>query len=219
MSVLESKTDLHEAGDVADELDGDIADDTPATPDMPDDGDTAREESVQDPVVGKRPRLTGVLRYWRAVAICLALAASAATAAWLFFGQYRTDQLTASATADVVSAATKGSVALLSYAPDTVDADLAAAQSNLTGEFLTYYGEFAKQIVAPATKQRGVQTTATVVRAAPAEVNPDEAKVLVFLNQITISRDSPDPVQAASSVMVGLAKVDGRWLISSFDPI
>ncbi len=115
----------------------------------------------------RRHRAGGLLAHWRALAICLALVASAATASWLYFGQYRTDQLTAAATSDVVDAATKGSVALLSYAPDTVDADLAAAQSNLTGEFLTYYGEFAKQIVAPATKQRDVRTTATVVRAAP----------------------------------------------------
>ncbi|GAB7070502.1 twin-arginine translocation pathway signal [Mycobacterium hodleri] len=214
MSVLESKTDLPDV----DELD----DDTP-------DGDaveaeSAAEESTQEgsdeeSSERRRHRAGGLLAHWRALAICLALVASAATASWLYFGQYRTDQLTAAATSDVVDAATKGSVALLSYAPDTVDADLAAAQSNLTGEFLTYYGEFAKQIVAPATKQRDVRTTATVVRAAPAEVNPNDAKVLVFLNQVTVSRDSPDPVQAASSVLVGLVKVDGRWLISSFDPI
>jgi Mce-associated membrane protein len=209
MSVLESKTDLPDA---------DALDD-----DMPD-GDTvevesAQEESTQETAVRQRHWAGALLAHWRALAICLALAASAATAAWLYFGQYRIDQLTASATTNVVGAASEGSVALLSYAPDTVDADLAAAQSNLTGEFATYYGEFAKQIVAPATKQRDVRTTATVVRAAPAEVNLDNAKVLVFLNQVTVSRDSPDPVQAASSVMVGLVKVDGRWLISSFDPI
>lgn len=182
--------------------------------------DADSDESEAAPAAASAQRVTRrAIAHWRALAICVALVASAATAGWLYFGQYRTDRLTVSATADVVGAATQGSVALLSYAPDTVDRDLAAAQSNLTGEFLTYYGEFAKQIVAPATKQRGVQTTATVVRAAAAEVNPNDAKVLVFLNQITISRDSPDPVQAASSVMVGLAKVDGRWLISSFDPI
>lgn len=213
MSVLESKTDLRDA----DELDDDTPDGAVEVESV--EAESAQEESLEPAAERQRHWLRGVLAHWRALAICLALVASAATAAWLYFGQYRTDQLTAEASTDVVGAATRGSVALLSYAPDTVDADLAAAQSNLTGEFLTYYGEFAKQIVAPATKQRDVRTTATVVRAAPAEVNPDNAKVLVFLNQVTVSRDNPDPVQAASSVMVGLVKVDGRWLISSFDPI
>ena len=207
MTVLESKTD---------EIDAQAEADAEATADSGADPEDSDEPA---PVAATPPGIRRVRVHWRALAICVALVASAATAGWLYFGQYRTDQLTASSATDVVAAATQGSVALLSYAPDTVDRDLAAAQSNLTGEFLTYYGEFAKQIVAPATKQRGVQTTATVVRAAPAEVNPHDAKVLVFLNQVTISRDSPDPVQAASSVMVGLSKVDGRWLISSFDPI
>ncbi|KAA0096927.1 twin-arginine translocation pathway signal [Mycolicibacterium sp. P1-18] len=213
MTVLVSKTD---------EIDAEADTEAEADVEVTADSGAGAEDSDQSEAVppAATPRGIGRVRlHWRAVAICAALVASAATAGWLYFGQYRTDQLTASATTDVVGAATQGSVALLSYAPGTVDRDLAAAQSNLTGEFLTYYGEFAKQIVAPATKQRGVQTTATVVRAAPAEVNPNDAKVLVFLNQITISRDNPDPVQAASSVMVGLAKVDGRWLISSFDPI
>jgi Mce-associated membrane protein len=213
MTVLESKT-----GEIDAEADSEADADVNATADSGAGLEGSDESEAAPPAVTQRG-IRRVRLHWRALALCVALAASAATAGWLYFGQYRTDQLTASATADVVGAATQGSVALLSYAPDTVDHDLAAAQSNLTGEFLTYYGEFAKQIVAPATKQRGVQTTATVVRAAPAEVNPDDAKVLVFLNQITVSRDSPDPVQAASSVMVGLAKVDGRWLISSFDPI
>jgi Mce-associated membrane protein len=41
----------------------------------------------------------------------------------------------------------------------------------------------------------------------------------VFLNQNTTSRDNPAPVQTASSVKVGLTKVDGSWRISSFDPV
>jgi len=41
----------------------------------------------------------------------------------------------------------------------------------------------------------------------------------VFVNQTTTSRERPDASQSASSVMVSLTKVDGRWLISAFDPI
>jgi len=42
--------------------------------------------------------------------------------------------------------------------------------------------------------------------------------VPIFLDQTT-SRDNPDPVETASSVMVGLTKVGPRWLIPSFDPL
>ena len=110
-------------------------------------------------------------------------------------------------------------MSLLSYAPDSLDRDLAAAKSHLTGDFLTYYSKFTDQIVAPAAKQKTVKTTASVVRAAVSELHPDSAKVVVFLNQTTTSKDRPDPTHTASSVVVSLTKVNGTWLISAFDPV
>jgi Mce-associated membrane protein len=165
--------------------------------------------------------LRRLMSHWRLLAVGGLVLVLAATTATLYFGQYRVDRQTAgaAATASVISAASQGSVKLLSYAPDSVDGDLAGARSYLTGNFLTYYSDFAAQFVGPAAKDRDVHATATVVRAAAAELHADKAEVLVFLNQATTSRDNPEPVQTATSVMVGLTKVDGRWLISSFDPV
>ena len=50
-------------------------------------------------------------------------------------------------------------------------------------------------------------------------MHPDQAKVLVFVNQTTTSSDRAEPTQAASSVIVTLNHVDGKWLISAFDPV
>lgn len=119
----------------------------------------------------------------------------------------------------VSDAARDGTVALLSYAPDSLDKDLANAKSHLTGEFLKYYSQFTDQIVAPAAKQKGVKTEATVARAAVSELHADDAVVLVFVNQVTTSKDRPDPALATSSVVVKLTKTDGRWLISEFNPV
>ncbi|WP_224770411.1 hypothetical protein [Mycobacterium simulans] len=66
---------------------------------------------------------------------------------------------------------------------------------------------------------KGVKSSASVGRAAITELHPDTAKVLVFLNQVTVSQDRPDPVQAATSGVARLTKVDGSWLISVVDPI
>jgi Mce-associated membrane protein len=41
---------------------------------------------------------------------------------------------------------------------------------------------------------------------------------LVFVNQTSIV-GTDAPTDTASSVRVGLDKVDGQWLISSFEPI
>ena len=50
-------------------------------------------------------------------------------------------------------------------------------------------------------------------------MHPDSANVLLFVNQGTTSKENPDGSFVASSVKVGLKKVDGHWLISTFDPV
>jgi Mce-associated membrane protein len=119
----------------------------------------------------------------------------------------------------VVDAARDGTVALLSYKPDTLNQDFAAARSHLAGDFLTYYDQFTKQVVTPAAQSKGVMTTAQVVGAAVSELHPDSAVVLVFVNQATASKERPDPSMASSSVKVSLNKVHGQWLITKFDPL
>ena len=110
-------------------------------------------------------------------------------------------------------------MALLSYKPDTLDKDVAAAKSHLSGDFLNSYDEFTKQILSPAAKEKAVATTAQVVGAAATDVRPDSAVVLVFVNQVSTSRERPDPAMSSSSVLVSLTKADGGWLITKFDPL
>lgn len=155
-----------------------------------------------------------------AIMLAIVLVASVATAATVYFAAYRPDQQTgAAATEEARAAAVDGAVAVLTYGPDTLDRDLAAAQSHLTGNFLTYYTKFAQDVVAPAAKDKAVKTNAVVVRSAVSEMHPDNAKVLLFINQTTVSNDKPDPTMASSSVLATMSKVDGNWLISAFDPV
>lgn len=150
----------------------------------------------------------------------LLVAASVGLAAGLIYFQYRPDQATDAAAADsAIAAATDGAVAVLSYSPDTLDRDFASAKSHLTGGFLAYYSQFTQEFVAPAAKQKSVKTTAAVLRAAVAELHPDSAVVLLFVNQSMTSKGQPQPTSTASSVLVKLTKSGGTWLISSFDPV
>jgi Mce-associated membrane protein len=154
------------------------------------------------------------------ILLAAALVASAGLAGWLFFFQYRPDKETDSAAAKIsLEAAKNGTVALLSYSPESLDKDFASAKTHLTGDFLSYYTQFTEQIVTPAAKQKSVKTTASVVRAAVSEIHPDSAVVLVFVNQTTTSKENPDGAFAASSVKVGMNKIDDAWLISTFDPV
>jgi Mce-associated membrane protein len=134
--------------------------------------------------------------------------------------QYRPDQETNPAAATVaLDAAKTGTIALLSYSPESLEKDFAAAKSHLTGDFLSYYTQFTEQIVTPAAKQKSVKTSASVVQAAVSELQPNSAEVLVFINQTTVSKENPDGSFAASAVKVGMRKINDTWLISAFDPV
>jgi Mce-associated membrane protein len=197
--------EITESGEVAEDSSDEIVDDS-------DEKATARAGRA-----GTRGRLGAILGV---VLVAAALVVSAGVAGWLYFYQYRVDQQTNAAAANVaLEAAKSGTVALLSYSPDTLENDFTAAKSNLTGDFLSYYTQFTEQIVTPAAKEKQVKTVAAVIRAAVSEIQPDSATVLLFINQTTTSKENPDGAFAASSVKVGLKKIDDRWLINTFDPV
>jgi Mce-associated membrane protein len=198
-------------------VDGPIVDDQAATAAIEAEGTT-----VEAPKDLRGPH--GVSRWIRRslakTGIVLLAIASIALATWLYVVQYRADQQAGPAAQKAaLTAATEGSVALLSYSPDSIDRDLAAAKSHLTGEFLTYYSHFTEEIVKPASQKKSIKTTASVAMAAVSEMRSDSAVVLLFIDQTSMSSDRSEPSQVASSVLVTLTNVNGNWLIAKFEPV
>ncbi len=154
------------------------------------------------------------------LALILSLLAAGGLAGWVYFSQYRPDtQTDAAVEQSAVNAARAGTIALLSYKPDTLNQDFEAAKSHLSGDFRNYYDQFTKQVITPAAQSKGVTTTAQVVGAAATELHRNSAVVLIFVNQMTTSKERPDPSMASSSVLVSVAKQQGDWLITKFDPV
>jgi Mce-associated membrane protein len=117
-----------------------------------------------------------------------------------------------------MQAATEGTIALLSYKPDTVQHDLDAARGRLTGAFLDAYTQLTHDVVIPGAKQKQISAVATVPGAASVSVTADHAVILLFVSQtVVVGQDAP--TSTASNVRVTLDKRDGRWLISRFDPV
>jgi Mce-associated membrane protein len=186
-----------------------------------DPGAAETEDSLARTKRGRRGR-PRMLRNVKVVPVILVLLLliSGGAATWLYVKQYRPNQQTGPDVARaVVSAASDGTVALLSYSPESLDKDFATAKSHLAGDFLSYYNQFTEQIVAPAAKQKSLKTTAHVMGAAVSELHPDAAVVLVFVDQSTTSKDRPDPSMSASSVLVSMTRVNSNWLITKFDPV
>ncbi len=117
-----------------------------------------------------------------------------------------------------VQAATDSTIKMLSYRPDSVDADLASARDRLTGSFRDAYIQLTHDVVIPGSKKKQISAVATVPAAASVSASTNHAVVLVFVNQTIIVGNDP-PSSTASSVRVVLDKVNNRWLISDFTPV
>ncbi|RAU92797.1 hypothetical protein DQP58_17790 [Mycobacterium colombiense] len=117
-----------------------------------------------------------------------------------------------------VQAAREDAIALLSYHADTVDKDLAAARERLTGEFKDAYGELTRQVVVPGAKEKHISSVAKVNAAASVSASETHAVALVYVDQtVTIGAGAPTDTQPV--VRMTLDKVNGRWLVSRFDPV
>ncbi|MBX7433440.1 hypothetical protein JDV09_15165 [Mycobacterium sp. Y57] len=147
-------------------------------------------------------------------ALALVLALGAGFLKWRD-NTVRDSELAAAAS---VQAAKDSTIALLSYEPGTVEQQLGAARDLLTGEFRDDYTSLTTDVVIPGAKEKQISAVASVPAAASVSADPDHAVVLLFVNQtVTVGGDAP--TDTASSVRVTLDKVDGRWLISEFDPV
>ncbi|WP_240316602.1 hypothetical protein [Mycobacterium persicum] len=119
---------------------------------------------------------------------------------------------------EVIQAARAATVELLSYRPDTAERDLGAARDRLTGHFKDEYTSLTRDVVIPGAKRKQISAVVTVPAAAAVSAQPNHGVVLLFVNQTTIV-GTEAPSYTASSVRVTLDKIDGRWLISGFDPV
>lgn len=212
--AIAAATEIDEAGEdvaEADETDEDAAQ-----------ADETDEDAAEAETPSKRRRnLWGWTQQLKTVPVILLLllVLTGGAAIWLFYNEYRPDRQTDPRVAHaVVSAASAGTVAMLSYSSDTLDQDFASARSHLGGDFLSYYDNFTQTIIAPAAKQKSLKTTARVVTAGVSELRGNSAVVLLFVNQTTTSRENPKPALATSSVLVDMTRLDGKWLITKFSP-
>jgi Mce-associated membrane protein len=173
------------------------------------------EDSDDSEPTGRRwPRLGRMVVYGILPGLGLLLAVAAGYLKWVD-STMRDAEL---ARAQSVQAAVDSTVAMLSYRPDTVTQNLAAALDRMTGGFRDSYSSLTHDVVIPGAKQRQISAVATVPAAAAVSATPTHAVVLLYVNQATTIGNDP-PTDSASRVKVTLEKVNDRWLISQFDPI
>ncbi|MCV7102357.1 hypothetical protein [Mycobacterium palustre] len=169
----------------------------------------APEATRRRPIAWSRALAYGVLP-----AIALLLALAAGYFKWAAGSAGEVDR----ARSESVRVAGEDTVVLLSYKADSVDKDLAAARERLTGDFKDAYTELTRQVVIPGAKEKHISASAKVNAAAPVSATTNHAVVMLFVDQtVTVGDGAPTDTQPV--VRVTLDKVNGRWLVSRFDPV
>lgn len=133
--------------------------------------------------------------------------------------QYRSDRQSEQARTDAVDAAGRQAVAMLSYDFGTVQDELPKAADGLTGDFKGEYAKLIDEAIIPGAKEKQLTVKVTVQGGSVVLASKDDATTLLFLNQVTTSKDTPQAVTSGSRVRVELHHEDGRWLVSQLTPV
>jgi Mce-associated membrane protein len=191
-----------------------LADESAKDQDL-DDLETERDSKDVEPAKNSRSiNWLTIFGYVVLPALALTLAVAAGYLKW----QNTSERSAGIARIESVAAAKDATIALLSYKPETVEKDLDAARDRLTGTFKDSYTQLTHDVVIPGAKQKHITAVATVPAVASVKATPNHAVVLLYVNQTTsIGTDTPS--DSVSTVRVALDNIDGRWLVSEFDPI
>ncbi|WP_232007783.1 hypothetical protein [Mycobacterium gordonae] len=216
MTTLSERTEdaITETSDSIDE--GDTTEQVSEIDDIDDIDDVEDVEEPGAPAPAKKPiAWSRVLAYGVLPGLALLLAVAAGYFKWIAFSGTEVAQ----ARSESMRVASEDAVALLSYTPDTAEKQLTAARDRLTGDFKDAYTALTRQVVIPGAKEKRIAAVAKVNAAASVSATATHAVVLLFVDQTVTIGDGGTPTDTQPVIRVTLEKVDGRWLVSHFDPV
>ncbi|WP_227998260.1 h domain protein [Nocardia australiensis] len=147
--------------------------------------------------------------------VVVALAAVCAVTGYRYWDDRQSEQ----ARTQVVPAARHTVEAMFTYNFNTVDSELPKAADSLAGGFRDDYLKLIKEGIAPAAKEKQLTVQATTQAGGVVSAEPEHAVVLLYLNQVSTGKDSPQASISTSRVRVSLDKADSRWLVAAVTPV
>src|SRR5262249_10824682 len=118
--------------------------------------------------------------------------------------RYWNDRQAEESRTDAVATAGRTVEAMFTYNPQTVDTDLRKSADNLSPGFRETYPTLTDKQIAPGAKEKQLTVTATTQAAGVISADRSHAQVLVFLNQVMTSKDTPRGATTGSRVRVAL---------------
>lgn len=116
------------------------------------------------------------------------------------------------------SAAEAAAAAVLAYDHTSLEADLETAVRFMTDDFAEEYSETFEKVVAPTAEDRQAKVTAAVQAAGVIRASEDTARVLLFVDQATVTAESERPRIALNRVVMTMVREGDRWLVDDISP-
>lgn len=120
---------------------------------------------------------------------------------------------------EVVDVAGRSVAAMFTYNYNTVDTELPKTADALSPKFREDYLKLITQAIAPGAKEKQLTVNATTQAGGVVEADSNSAVVLLFLNQVTTSKENAQGTTTGSRVRVKLERDDSRWLVDAVTPI
>ncbi|MGQ4600034.1 h domain protein [Nocardia sp. R6R-6] len=133
--------------------------------------------------------------------------------------RYWDDRQVEQARKDAVATAGRTVEAMFTYSPQTVDTDLRKSADYLGDDFRADYLTLIDKQIAPGAKEKQLTVTATTQASGVISADRSHAVVLLFLDQVMTSKDTPQGSTTGSRVRVTLTKTDSRWLVEAVTPV
>ena len=118
----------------------------------------------------------------------------------------------------VLDVATSSIEKILSYDADTTSDDVSSNAKLLTGTAQDHYRDVMRSAIGKASANNITQAS-TVSQSSIESLSDTKAQVLAFVDQRTSSTGSGAPDLKKLAIRIGLAKVDGNWLIETYDQL
>ncbi len=144
----------------------------------------------------------------------LGVVAAGCVAAAIWAWQTGDDTAAEDATSSAQSAAEQAIVPVLSYDYENLEADQKRAQSYLTADYRKDYDQLFGVIAdnAPSTQTK---VAADAFASAIVRSGEDRVDILIFVDQLTTNKLTPQPVTYKNQVTVTMQKVGEDWLIDN----
>lgn len=111
------------------------------------------------------------------------------------------------------ASAERAATAILAYDYNSLDSDQATAQRFMTPTFSAKYAKTFEKVVKPAAADAKAKVTAEVKGSSVVRAAPDRVRVLLFVDQTTVSTANEGPQRALNRVELDMVQRAGSWFV------